>query len=53
MVAAMARDEREIVVAVGVEKDMGELRRMPDALLDQVAAMMAAGYAEKMNAGGQ
>lgn len=52
MLAAMAREEREIIVAVGMEQQMGELRRMPDALLDQVAAMMAAGYAEKMKAEG-
>ena len=52
MLDAMARDEREIIVAVGGEQQMGELRRTPDALLDQVAAMMAAGYAEKMKAEG-
>ena len=27
---------------------MGEMRRTPDDLLDQVAAMVAAGYMEKM-----
>lgn len=48
MIAAMLGDEREIIIAVGGEKMMGEARRTPDALLDQVAAMMAAGYAEKM-----
>lgn len=52
MLDAMAADEREIIVAVGMEQQMGEMRRMPDALLDQVAAMMAAGYAEKMKAEG-
>ncbi len=52
MLDAMTRDEREIIVAVGAEQQMGELRRTPDALLDQVAAMMAAGYAEKMKAEG-
>jgi short-subunit dehydrogenase len=52
MLDAMARNEREIIVAVGGEQQMGELRRTPDALLDQVAAMMAAGYAEKMKAEG-
>ncbi len=50
MLDAMTRGEREIIVAVGGEKAMGELRRTPDALLDQVAAMMASGYAEKMKA---
>ena len=45
MVDAMLADEREIIVAEGGEAKMGELRRTPDALFDQVAAMMAAGYA--------
>lgn len=48
MLAAILRDEREIVIARGIEQQMGELRRTPDALFDQVAAMVAAGYAEKM-----
>ncbi|HCJ20322.1 MAG TPA: short-chain dehydrogenase, partial [Erythrobacter sp.] len=29
---------------------MGELRRTPDQLLDQVAGMVAAGYMDKMKA---
>lgn len=53
MVSAMLADEREIIVAVGYEQSMGETRRTPDALLDQVAAMMAAGYAEKLKAEAQ
>jgi short-subunit dehydrogenase len=53
MLAAIANDEREIVVAVGVEQAMGELRRTPEALFDQVAGLMAAGYAEKMKAGAE
>lgn len=52
IVDAMAAGQREIVVARGVEEAMGELRRTPDALLDQVAAMVAAGYMEKMLAEG-
>ena len=48
MIAAMAADEREIVVAVGAELAMGEARRTPDALLDQMGALMATGYAERM-----
>ncbi|WP_338467872.1 SDR family NAD(P)-dependent oxidoreductase [Novosphingobium sp. ZN18A2] len=48
MLAAIAADEREIVVAVGMEKQIGELRRTPDALFDQMAALVAGGYAEKM-----
>lgn len=53
MVGAMLAGEREIIVAVGYEQAMGETRRTPDALLDQVAAMMAAGYAEKLKAEAQ
>ena len=45
---AVAAGQREIVVARGVEQAMGEMRRTPDALLDQVAAMVATGYMEKM-----
>jgi dehydrogenase/reductase SDR family member 7B len=45
---AIAAGEREIIVARGVEAAMGEARRTPDALFDQVAAMVAAGYMQKM-----
>lgn len=48
----MAAGTREIIVAQGMEQAMGEMRRTPDALLDQVAAMVAAGYMEKMQADG-
>ena len=50
---AIANDEREIVVAVGVEQAMGEARRTPEALFDQIAALMARGYAEQMKAEAQ
>ena len=50
MIDAMAAGEREIIVAEGVEKQMGEARRTPDTLLDQVASMVAAGYMDKMEA---
>jgi dehydrogenase/reductase SDR family member 7B len=50
MIAAMLRGEREIIVAEGVELAMGEARRTPDDLLDQVGALMARGYAERMQA---
>jgi dehydrogenase/reductase SDR family protein 7B len=46
----IAAGQREIVVARGVEAAMGEMRRTPDALLDQMAAMVAAGYMQKMQA---
>ena len=52
MVDAVAGGEREIIVAEGMEKAMGEMRRTPDQLFDQIAAMVAAGYIEKMEAEG-
>ena len=52
MVDAIAAGEREIIVAEGSELAMGEARRTPDQLFDQVAAMVAAGYIEKMEAEG-
>ncbi len=48
MLAAIDRDEREIIIAEGAEKAMGEACRTPDALFDQLATAMARGYAEKM-----
>ena len=53
MLTAIAGDEREIVVAVGVEQAMGEARRTPEALFDQVEALMARGYAQQMQAEAQ
>lgn len=50
MLAAIANDEREIIIARGMEQEMGELRRTPDALFDQIASLVAAGYAERMKA---
>ncbi len=51
MLDAVAAGQREIVVARGMEEAMGEMRRTPDQLFDQVAAMVADGYMEKMEAG--
>ena len=48
MLDAIAAGEREIIVAEGAELAMGEMRRTPEALLDQVASMVAAGYMERM-----
>ena len=48
MLTAIAADEREIIVAVGAEKQIGESRRTPDALFDKVAGWVAAGYATRM-----
>ena len=52
IVAAMALNQREIIIAQGPEEAMGELRRTPDQLLDQVAEMVARGYMEKMKTEG-
>ncbi|HEX4847063.1 MAG TPA: SDR family NAD(P)-dependent oxidoreductase [Novosphingobium sp.] len=51
MIDEMLAGQREIIVAEGAEKAMGEARRTPDALLDQIGAFMAAGYAQRMNEG--
>ncbi|MFZ1743924.1 MAG: SDR family NAD(P)-dependent oxidoreductase [Pontixanthobacter sp.] len=52
MVDAIAAGQREIIVAEGMELAMGEMRRTPDQLFDQVAALVAGGYIEKMEADG-
>jgi len=52
MLDEIAKGTREIIVARGMEEHMGEMRRTPDALFDQVAAMVAGGYMEKMEAEG-
>ncbi|MFN4135448.1 MAG: SDR family NAD(P)-dependent oxidoreductase [Novosphingobium sp.] len=51
MLDAIAADEREIIMGEGMEKEIGELRRTPDALHDRMAAVVAAGYAQRMNEG--
>ncbi len=51
MLEEMLAGNREIIVAEGAEKAMGEARRTPDALLDQIGAFMAAGYVQRMNDG--
>ncbi len=48
MLDGIAAGQREIIVAQGAEKAMGEARRTPDALFDQVADMVARGYIERM-----
>ncbi len=50
MIDAVGKGEREIIVAQGMEAGMGEMRRTPEALFDQVAGMVAKGYIEKMEA---
>lgn len=51
MLTAIAADEREIIMGEGMEKEIGELRRTPDALHDRMAAVVAGGYARKMEEG--
>ena len=53
MLDEMLAGQREIIVAEGAEQAMGEARRTPDALLDQIGAFMAAGYVQRMNEGAQ
>lgn len=50
MLDAIAAGTREIIVAEGGELAMGELRRTPDALFDQIAGMVAKGYMDKLEA---
>lgn len=53
MIEAMLAGQREIIVAEGAELAMGEARRTPDALFDQIGAFMAGGYVQRMNEGAQ
>ena len=53
MLDEMLAGQREIIVAEGAEQAMGEARRTPNALLDQIGAFMAAGYVQRMNEGAQ
>jgi dehydrogenase/reductase SDR family member 7B len=49
MLDAMAAGTRELLLAEGMELTGAELRRAdPDALFDRMAAMVAAGYAQKL-----
>jgi dehydrogenase/reductase SDR family member 7B len=49
--AQIKAGQREIIVATGIEDHIAKLRRSdPDALFDQMSAMVAAGYAQKMQA---
>jgi len=52
ILSGIAAGQREIIVARGTELAMGEMRRTPDELLDQIANMVAKGYIEKMEAQG-
>lgn len=50
IVDAVELNQREIVIAEGMEEAMGEMRRTPDQVFDQVSGMVAAGYMDKMKA---
>jgi dehydrogenase/reductase SDR family member 7B len=50
MLEGIANNVREIIVAEGGELAMGEARRTPETLFDQVEALMARGYAQQMAA---
>ena len=52
MIDAIEAGQREVIVARGIEEAMGEMRRTPDELFDQVAAMVAGGYMEQLEAEG-
>ncbi|MXO89700.1 SDR family NAD(P)-dependent oxidoreductase [Pontixanthobacter aquaemixtae] len=52
MIDAIEASQREIIIARGAEEAMAEMRRTPDALFDQVAALVAGGYMEQMEAEG-
>jgi len=51
MLDAIAMGEREIIVARGAEQQMGELRRTPEPLMDQIAGMVESGYMERLEEG--
>ena len=54
MLKAMARGEREILIAKGVERHIAQLRRKsPNKLFDAMEKMMASGYAQKMKDSGE
>ena len=50
MLDAIDAGQREIIVAEGMEAAIGEMRRTPDELFDQIEAMVAAGYMERLEA---
>jgi short-subunit dehydrogenase len=51
MLAAIEAGRRELVLATGMEHDIVVLRRQdPDALFDQMSAVVRAGYAQRMAA---
>jgi dehydrogenase/reductase SDR family member 7B len=52
IMAAVENETRELILAVGAEAHIAQLRRSdPNAVFDMMAASVAQGYAAKMNAG--
>ena len=51
MIDALETGQREIIVAKpGIQLDLCNARRMPDAIFDQIAATIADGYMDRMEA---
>jgi short-subunit dehydrogenase len=50
MLDAVDAGEREIIIAEGMERVIGETRRTPDQLFDQIAELMAGNYMDMMEA---
>lgn len=51
MLAAIEADRPELILATGFERDIVTLRRSdPDALFEQMSAVVRAGYAQRMAA---
>lgn len=51
ILAALRADERELILADGMEKEIARLRRAdPNALFDRMAALVAQGYARQLGA---
>lgn len=48
MLDGIGSGTREIIIAAGAELAMGELRRTPEALFDQMADMVANGYMDRL-----
>jgi hypothetical protein len=51
IVEAIKKGTRELILAEGVEAEIARLRRHdPDALFDQMAKLIASGYARQLGA---
>lgn len=49
IVRAIAAGQREIIIGQGPQRALCEARRTPDAIFDQVAALVASGYMDRMD----